>query len=202
MLLSLETLKIFQGKISENGNLYFLGFRKNSWTIIYRDGSSLETKSFYQIINHFGDLIIHNIYCFRYILEAMLFLQNKHCDYLRNSLIIITASKNKKEIKSFLFIRYIQKNLVVPKIHLFHSLRNFELTVLYLELLDKGVVSETIQLKGQNYLKIKYKSIQIILDTEQQTKSKILFLLGINDKIFKIRNYDLSHLMSDRNLYW
>jgi hypothetical protein len=83
MLLSLETLKIFQGKISENGNLYFLGFRKNSWTIIYRDGSSLETKSFYQIINHFGDLIIHNIYCFRYILEAMLFLQNKHCDYLR-----------------------------------------------------------------------------------------------------------------------
>lgn len=202
MNLNFETLKLFGGSICENGNLYFLGHRKQTWSIVYRDYTTFETNHYYQIINPLGDSIIQNIYCFRHILEAILFCHCKHEDFFRNALIIITGVENKKGLKSFLLKRYFQKKLFVPKLHLFHYDNNFELTILYLELLDKEISATTISIKNQNYLKIQYKSIQLMLSHEQQTKSMITFLLGINDRTFKVRNYNLSNLIYDTILLW
>ncbi|OCA69126.1 hypothetical protein BBI01_18130 [Chryseobacterium artocarpi] len=202
MYLKLEVLTLFGGRISENGNLYFLGHRKNTWNIIYKDYSSFETAHYYQIINPAGDSIIHNIYCFRFILEAILFYHCRSQDFFRNSVVIITGANNKKALKSLLLKSYLQKKLLVPKLHFFHSSENFELTMFYLELLDKEISASMITAKDHTYLKINYKSIQLMLNNKQQTKSNITYLLGINDRKFKVRNYYLSKLIYDNNLLW
>ncbi|WP_407848075.1 hypothetical protein [Chryseobacterium sp. KCF3-3] len=202
MQLDLETLQLFEGKISEGGNLYFSGSNENSWCIVYRDFTSIETEDFYKIINPFGDMLIYNMYCFRYIQEAILFFQVKKEGYFRNSRIIISGIKSNQFITSYLHRNYIQNKQNIPKLHFFHSLENFDLVALYLELLDKGITCRIVKYNNKNFLKIQYGSIQIQLGFEQISKSRICFLLGINDQKYSIRNYYLSRYIASQSLLW
>lgn len=202
MQLDLETLQLFEGKISEGGNLYFSGSNENSWCIVYRDFTSAETEDFYKIINPFGDILIYKMYCFRYIQEAILFFQVKKEDYFRNSRIIISGIKSNQFITSYLLRNYIQNKHNIPKLHFFHSLENFDLVALYLELLDKGITCRIVKYNNKNFLKIQYGNMQIQLGFEQISKSRICFLLGINDRKYHIRNYFLSYYIDRQRLAW
>lgn len=202
MQLDLETLQLFEGKISEGGNLYFSGSHENSWCIVYRDFTSVETEDFYKIINPFGDVLIYNMYCFRYIQEAILFFQVKKEDYFRNSRIIISGIKSNQFITSYLLSNYIQNKQNIPSLHFFHSLENFDMAILYLELLDKGITCRIVKNNDKNFLKIQYGCIQIQLSFEQISKSRICFLLGINDRKYHIRNHFLSYYVDRQRLEW
>ncbi|MBB4807250.1 hypothetical protein HNP38_002554 [Chryseobacterium defluvii] len=202
MQLDLETLQLFEGKISEGGNLYFSGSNENSWCIVYRDFTSIETEDFYKIINPFGDMLIYNMYCFRYIQEAILFFQVKKEDYFRNASIIISGIKSNQFITSYLLRNYIQNKQNIPRLLFFHSLENFDMVALYLELLDKGITYRMVKYNNKNFLKIQYKDIQIEIGFEQISKSRISFLLGINDRKYYIRNHFLSYYIDRQRLAW
>ncbi|MBT2621296.1 hypothetical protein [Chryseobacterium sp. ISL-6] len=202
MQLDLDILHVFEGKINETGNLYFLGNNENSWCIVYPDFTSAQTQEFYKIINPFGDLLIHNMYCFRYIQEAILFFQIKKEDFFRNALIIISGLGSNKFITSFLLRNYIQNKRNIPRLHLFHSAGNFEMTALYLDLLDKGITYRTVKFNGKNFLAIRYKDVQTQISFEQISKSRICFLLGINDRKYSIRNHYLSRYIANQSLLW
>lgn len=202
MQLDFDTLKLFEGKISESGNLYFRGNNENSWCIIYPDQTSAQTEGFYQIINPYRDLLIQNIYFFRYIQEAMLLFQSKKEGYFRNSFIIISAMESISFIKNHLFESYIEPKLNIPKLHFFHSLGNFDLVALYLELLNKEINYRVIQSGTQAHLEIRFREIKLQLEFNQISKSRICYLLGINDRNFSVRNHFLSTLVMNQTLFW
>ncbi|WP_312299228.1 hypothetical protein [Chryseobacterium sp.] len=202
MQLDLETLQLFEGKISEGGNLYFSGSNENSWCIVYRDFTSVETENFYKIISPFGDILIYNMYCFRYIQEAILFFQVKKGGYFRNALIIISGLGSNQFVITYLIKNYVQNDQNIPRLYFFHSEGNFEMVALYLELLDKKITYRTIKSNEENFLKIWYKSIQIQISFNQISKSKICFLLGINDQKYSIRNHYLPRYIANQSLLW
>lgn len=202
MQLDLDTLDIFGGKISENGNLYFLGEEKRSWHIIYPDLTCLETQNFYKIINPNQDIFIQNLCFFRNVKEAILFFKSKKDGFFKYSLIIICGNQSRKYVKEYLFLNYFARNRCIPKLHFYHSLESFELVSYYLEFLDKGIYSETVQNDKKHYLKIRHQDIQIYLDFNQISKSKIGFLLGINDRKFSIKNHFLSDKIVRQYLTW
>ena len=202
MQLDLETLQLFEGKISEGGNLYFSGSNENSWCIVYRDFTSVETENFYKIISPFGDTLIYKMYCFRYIQEAILFFQVKKGDYFRNALIIISGLGSNQFVTFCLRRNYSQKKQKIPRLYFFHSEGNFEMAALYLELLDKKITYRAIKSNEENFLKIWYKSIQIQISFKQISKSRICFLLGINDRKYSIRNHLISQYIGNWSLSW
>jgi hypothetical protein len=201
MQLDFNTLKLFEGKISESGNLYFRGNNENSWCIFYPDQTSAQTEDFYKVINPYGDLLIQNICFFRYIQEAMLLFQRKKEGYFRNSFIIISAMESISFIKDHLFESYIEPKLNIPKLHFFHSSGNFDLVALYLELLNKEIIYRVIQSGTQAYLEIRFREIKLQLEFNQISKRRICYLLGINDRKFSVRNHFLSIHKIDQNLF-
>lgn len=202
MQLDLDTLDIFGGKISENGNLYFLGAEENSWQIIFPDLTIFETQNFYTMIYPNQDIFVQDIFFFRNVKEAMIFFKSKKVSYFISSLLIICGKKSHKYVKASLFLRYFKERKVFPKLHFYHSPENFELVSLYLELLDKGIYSESVINDEKSFLKIHYQDIRIHLNFNQISKSKIGFLLGINDRKFSVKNHFLSHTIIHQHLNW
>lgn len=202
MQLDLDTLRLFGGKISEGGNLYFRGNNENSWSIIYPDLTSTHTEDFYAIINPYGDLLIQNIYFYRYIQDAVLLFQLKKKDYFKNSFIIISGMESNQFIKSYLLERYIEPKLNIPKLHFFHSSGNFDMLALYLELLNREIIYKVIRSEAQVYLEIKFGEIKLQVEFNQISKSRICYLLGINDRNFSVHNHFFSTLMINHNLSW
>jgi hypothetical protein len=202
MQLDFDTLRLFGGKISEGGNLYFKGDNENSWCIIYSDLTSAQTENFYKIINPYGDLLIQNIYFFRYIQEAMLLFQRKKEGYFRNSFIIISGMESNRFVKSYLFAIYIKPKLNIPKLHFFHSSGNFDLVALYLELLNKEIIYRVIQSGTQTYLEIRFREIKFQLEFDQISKRRLSYLLGINDRKFSVRHHFISTHKIGQNLFW
>lgn len=202
MQLDLSTIDSFGGKVSENGNLYFPGEIENSWCILYQDLTSVKTENFFLIINSFDNVLIQNIYFFRNLKEAMILFQIKKKNYFINSQIVIAEMKSIPLLKDFLHQDFKENDILIPKLHFFHSSGNFDLVALYLEFLDKGISYQTIQINGKPFLKILYQSIQIELNFEQISKSRIGFLLGINDRKFRVKNHFLSSQIINQNLDW
>ncbi len=202
MQLDLNTIDCFGGKISENGNLYFLGEIENSWSILYQDCSSFETENFFKIINVFDDALIQSFCFFRNINEALLAFQLQKNEKFRNSLIVIGRLKSIPFLKSFLDQLYLREDKISARLNFFHSLGNFDMVALYLEFLEKGIIYEKVQTGGKSYLHIQYKNIDIQLSFGQISKSKICFLLGINDRKFNVRNHFLTQNIISQNLNW
>lgn len=202
MQLELDTIDLFGGTISGNGNLYFKGKIKNSWSILYKDLTNVETTDFFLIIKPFDDAMVHQLYFFRNLKEAMLLFQIKNKSYFKNARIVIAGMKSIPFVKTFLQQKFTENKTLLPRLNFFHSPGNFDLVALYLELLDKGISYQTIQIERKIELNIQYKNIEIQLSHHQISKSKICFLLGINDRKFSVRNHFLSSQIINQNLYW
>lgn len=202
MQLELDTIDLFGGTISSNGNLYFPGEIKNSWCILYRDLTNVETTDFFLIIKPFDDAMVHQLYFFRNLKEAMLLFQIKNKSYFKNARIVIAGMKSIPFVKAFLKQKFTENKMLLPRLNFFHSPEYFDLVTLYLEILDKGISYQTIQIEGKTELNIQYKNIEIQLSHHQISKSKICFLLGINDRKFSVRNHFLYSQIINQNLYW
>ena len=202
MQLELDTIELFGGTVCDNGNLYFKGKIENSWCILYRDLTNVETTDFFLIIKPFDDAMVHQLYFFRNLKEAMLLFQIKNKSYFKNARIVIAGMKSIPFLKAFLKQKFTENKTLLPRLNFFHSPENFDLVALYLELLDKGISYQTIHNNGKSFLNIQYKNIEIQLSHQQISKSKFCFLLGINDRKFSVRNHFLSSQIINQNLYW
>lgn len=202
MKLDLNTIDIFGGKISDKGNLFFSGEIENSWCILYRDCSSFETENFYKIINLFDDSLIQNFCFFRNINEAILTFQFQKKEKFRNSLIVIGGMKSIPFLKRFLEQHYFTEKKILAGFNFFHSLGNFDMVTLYLEFLEREILYQQVQIEGKSYLNIQYRNIDIQLSYSQISKSKICFLLGINDRKFNVRNHFMFQSIIRQKLIW
>lgn len=121
MQLELDTIDLFGGTISGNGNLYFKGKIKNSWSILYKDLTNVETTDFFLIIKPFDDAMVHQLYFFRNLKEAMLLFQIKNKSYFKNARIVIAGMKSIPFVKTFLQQKFTENKTLLPRLNFFHS---------------------------------------------------------------------------------
>lgn len=202
MQLELDTIDLFGGTISGNGNLYFKGKIKNSWSILYKDLTNVETTDFFLIIKPFDDAMVHQLYFFRNLKEAMLLFQIKNKSYFKNARIVIAGMKSIPFLKRFLEQHYFTEKKILARFNFFHSLGNFDMVTLYLEFLEREILYQQVQIEGKSYLNIQYRNIDIQLSYSQISKSKICFLLGINDRKFNVRNHFMFQSIIRQKLIW
>lgn len=195
-----STISLFKGNIEENQNILFDGEEKNSFCILYKDNTIIQSTDFRLIINPLNDTLIDKIYLFSVITDALKFFHKHPLEYFHNSLIIVVDANTKERTINDIKEKYTPKGRRSLKLYLYHRPEKIDLYLLFFKILNPKIEYTYSELSDNFCFNIRYNNNELILPHNKLDSTP--YELGLGNNKYKFKNNHLNHQFIFEQIIW